>query len=514
MEELVTNDNLDSAWWRLNNLYYIKTKEGRNIPFKLNIAQSKLYHETWYCNIILKARQLGISTYACILFLDACLFNSNKAAGIIAQTREDSENLFKKIKHAYDCLPAYIKDSMPAVVASARELVFRNGSSIRVGTSMRGSTLQYLHISEFGKICAQEPNKAEEIVTGSLNTVAPGQYVFIESTAEGTSGYFHDMCKKAQAMQESNEELSKLDYKFHFFPWWIDPVYRIGSPINLTPKDHDYFLKLKTQGVELTNEQKYWYALKSSTQFDKMLREYPSTPGEAWEQSKEGYYYDTQLQQARLEHRICSVPYDDNLVVHTAWDLGYNDFTSIWFFQVYGKEVRLIEYIEGNNKSLAEWINDVKKKNYTYGTHLAPHDIKVKEYTTGYSRIDVARKLGFNFIAVPNVLINPGIDAVRSLFPKLWIDKDKCKEGINHLENYKMDWNKRLSCWGSSPVHDSHSHCADSLRYLATGLHIITGKRTPEQIERDHLEAMKDRSGMLPGSIYYDGNQEKRRSHF
>ena len=197
---------LKNPWWRLNNLYYIKTKDGRNIKFKLNWAQTQLYRDTWYCNIILKARQLGISTYACILFLDSCLFNSNKAAGIVAQTREDAEHLFKKIKHAYDFLPVDIKSSIVATVDSARELVFSNGSSIRVGTSLRGATLQYLHISEFGKICSQFPDKAEEIVTGSLNTVAPGQYIFIESTAEGTSGYFYEMCKKAQAMKENNEE--------------------------------------------------------------------------------------------------------------------------------------------------------------------------------------------------------------------------------------------------------------------------------------------------------------------
>jgi hypothetical protein len=480
----------------------------------MNIAQTKLFHETWYCNIILKARQLGISTYACILFLDACLWNCNKAAGIIAQTREDSENLFKKIKWAYDCLPSHIKECVPATVDSARELVFRNGSSIRVGTSMRGSTLQYLHISEFGKICAQEPSKAEEIVTGSLQTVAAGQYIFIESTAEGKEGYFHDMCKAAQALKESGSELTKLDYKFHFFPWHMDPIYRIGSPIHMTQDNYDYFLKLKSQGIELTDEQKYWYALKAPSLHENMLREYPSTPDEAWEQSVEGYYYAKYLQQARLEHRICHVPYDDNLKVHSAWDLGRSDYNAIWLFQVYGKEVRLLEYIEGNDESMAYWIRLVLKKSYDYGVHLAPHDIKVKEYSTNHSRISVARNLGMNFIPVPRVEVISGIDAVRNLFPRLWIDKDKCKLGIQRLENYRKKWNKSLGCWGDTDVSDDSTHGSDSLRYLALGLHFITGKRTPEQMERDRIEAMRDSSGMLPGSMYYDGHQDKRRSHF
>lgn len=514
LDAVQINENYSSAYWRLNNLYYIKTKDGKSIPFKLNWAQEELFHNTWYCNIILKGRQLGISTYACILFLDNCLFNSNKSAGIIAQTREDSQNLFKKIKHAYDCLPQDIKLARSATTDSARELVFNNGSSIRVGTSMRGSTLQYLHISEFGKICATDPSKAEEIITGSLNTVASGQYIFIESTAEGTSGYFYDMCKKAQAFKESKEELTPLDYKFHFFPWYKEPGYRLGCPVNLTQKDYDYFLALKSQGVDLDKEQKAWYALKSTSQQDKMKQEYPSTADEAWEISKDGYYYAPHLQQTRLEHRICHLPYEDTLLVHTCADLGYDDSSAFWFFQLYGKEVRLIEYIEGNNTSLAEWINIIKKKNYTYGVHLAPHDIKVKELTTGYSRIDVARKLGISFIPVAPASVVSGIDSVRSLFPRCWFDKEKCKLGINRLENYKRDWNKSLACWGNNPVHNDASHGSDAFRYLATGLHIITGKKTPEEIERSYLESMKDASGCLPGSMFYEGPNGKRRTNF
>lgn len=129
----------------------------------------------WYCNLILKARQLGISTFVSLLFLDRCLFNSNQHAGIIAHTREDAEQLFRRVKFAYDSLPIEIKALRMANTDKARELQLSNGSTLRVGTSMRSSTLQYLHISEFGKICAKYPDKAREIVTGALNAIAPGQ---------------------------------------------------------------------------------------------------------------------------------------------------------------------------------------------------------------------------------------------------------------------------------------------------------------------------------------------------
>ena len=106
-------------------------------------------------------------------------------------------------------------------------LKFSNGSSIRVGMSLRSSTFQFLHISEFGKICAKYPDKATEIITGSLNTLAAGQYAFIESTSEGREGPFYEMCKQAQALSDSGKELTKLDFRFHFFPWHREPTYRL-----------------------------------------------------------------------------------------------------------------------------------------------------------------------------------------------------------------------------------------------------------------------------------------------
>src|SRR5207253_7657767 len=149
--------------------------------FRLNWAQEELYHSMWYCNLILKARQIGLSTFICILFLDRCIFNENLSAGIIAHTMEDGQQIFRRIKFAYDNLPQELKSIVTADNDTSQMLKFSNGSSIRVGTSLRSSTMQYLHISEFGKICSQYPDKAREIMTGSLNTLGIGQYVFIES---------------------------------------------------------------------------------------------------------------------------------------------------------------------------------------------------------------------------------------------------------------------------------------------------------------------------------------------
>lgn len=498
---------LSNPLWRLNNLYHIVDKKGNKSLFQLNWAQEELYHNMWYMNLVLKARQLGVSTFVCLLFLDRCLFNSNVSAGIVAHTIEDAQQMFRRVKFAHDSLPEDLKNLISADNDTAQMLKFSNGSSLRVGLSLRSSTFQYLHISEFGKICAKYPDKAREIMTGALNTLAPGQYCFIESTAEGREGYFYELCKQAQATAASGKELSNLDFKFHFFPWWKENSYRIGSCGSISQEMHEYFVTLSGLGIKLEEEQKNWYALRFQTQGEDMKREYPSTPEECWEVSNEGCYYSKHITQARLDKRISHIPHDESLPVYTAWDLGYNDSTTIWFFQVFGKEIRLIEYLEGSGESLSHWLGMVKSKDYVYEKHLAPHDIKVHEYSSGMTRLASARKMGISFLPVQKVDVIPGIDQVRNILNRCWFDEKKCAQGIKALENYKKEWNDRAGCWNSSPLHNWASHGADAFRTLATGLHYITGVTSQAEMERAKLEKAKDYSGLSPGHFLYTPGQ-------
>lgn len=469
---------LGNPLWRLNNLYFIIDKAGNKAPFQLNWAQKELYDNLWYNNLILKARQLGISTFICLLFLDRCLFNSNQHAGIIAHTREDAEVMFRRVKFAYDCLPANLKAILSVNTDNARELQLSNGSTLRIGTSMRSSTLQYLHISEFGKICAKFPDKAREIVTGSLNALAVGQHVFIESTAEGREGYFYQMCREAQMARDAEKQLTSLDFRFHFFPWHAYKSYRIATSSTIIPQHYaDYFDVLeKTAGVSLDQEQKTWYVKRASTQGEDMKREYPSTPEEAFESSNEGLYYGRQMSEARQQGRIRSVYYDANTPVHTAWDLGYNDATAIWFFQQCGQETHLLEYYERSGEALTHYLHYLKNKPYTYGKHIVPHDAAVHEYSTGLSRVEVARQHGVTFTIVPDIGVNEGIDAARNLLNRCWFDDGKCAKGLTALESYKKEWNDRHGCWASRPLHNFASHGADAFRMLAVGIGKLTSK--------------------------------------
>ena len=261
-------------------------------------------------------------------------------------------------------------------------LKFSNGSSLRVGTSLRSSTFQYLHISEFGKICARYPDKAREIVTGALNTVAVGQYIFIESTAEGREGYFYDMCKQAQALKHADKGLTPLDFKFFFFPWWRHQDYKLQESVNIPSDLEDYFRELyETSKINLSSSQMAWYSKKHQSQQEDMKREYPSTPEESFLTSNEGLYYGRQIIKARSEKRIGRVPYDENLPVFAALDIGFNDSTSVWWFQVLGSEIRVIDYLEGSGEALTHYIKLFKEKPYIVEKYFVPHDANSHEFS-------------------------------------------------------------------------------------------------------------------------------------
>ena len=290
-EEVKFWENLRDWKWRVNNLYYIKNKNGKKVKFKVNWAQQIILSNFWFFSIILKARQLGITTFYTILYLDQVLFNSNKAAAIIAHTDIDTKRIFEKVKFAWDSLPEELKESLGhPKTESVGEMAFPNGSKIFVARSTRGGSLQFLHISEFAKICAKYPEKAREIVTGAINSVEQGNFVSIESTAEGKEGFFYDFCNEAQRAELEKRKLSEMEFKFFFFPWWKEVTYRTKGEFNITKDYENYFNTLeKIHNIILDDEQKRWYIIKKKTQGEDMFREYPSCViGDTLVQSKNG----------------------------------------------------------------------------------------------------------------------------------------------------------------------------------------------------------------------------------
>ena len=462
---------------RINSGWYkVEGKDGRVIPFRMNWAQDQFYEEQHDRNIILKARQLGFSTYTEIDILDECMFKPNVSAGIIAQTMDDAKGLlYNKVLFAYKNLPQALRDANPLIKENTEELLFSNGSSIRVGTSLRGGTYQYLHISEFGKICARFPDRAREIITGALNTVAIGGKIIIESTAEGNEGRFYSMTQTAMSKKNLGEVLTPLDFKFHFFPWWEEPGYVMNGLVSHPAPLAKYYRTLEIEhGIKLSEGQKAWYTKMVETQDQDMGREYPSTPEEAFAAAIEGAYYGELMANAEKSGRVVNVPHNEEYEVITAWDIGVGDQTTIWAYQEYGGAIYVLNYYSNSGESVGHYAKIIKgwadTYGYKYSHHNFPHDGRNQDWSAdGDRRHEIAEKQGIKPVQLVKRTsdIQLGIDAVRRMIPRCYFDKDLTEQGRKALKNYRREYNAEKKAFSSRPLHDWASDGADAFRTAA-----------------------------------------------
>ena len=212
-----------------------------------------------------------------------------------------------------------------------------------------------------------------------------------------------------------------------------------------------------------------------------------------------GAYYADHLMRAYRDGRVGPVPHEDRLVVDTWWDLGINDRTSIWLTQSVGQELRVIDYMEGTGQGLPFYISKLKEKPYIYGIHTAPHDIEVRELTSGRSRRDTAESLGISFRVAPRLPLADGIDAVRSLFGMCWFDREKCADGLSALKSYRKTYDEKRKTYLNQPYHDWSSNAADAFRTLAVAVDFKRRglpARPPDKYEKAREHGPTVESGM------------------
>lgn len=500
--EIEVESNLSDRYWRLNNLYWIMDEQGRKIKFKVNRVQYLLYSSMWWLNIILKSRQHGITTFICIFFLDACLFNNDVRAGIIAHRLDDAKRIFRdKIKYAYD----KFADEWPELASGckptkedAMEILFDNNSGIYVGTSMRSGTLQYLHISEYGWVCAHAPQKAKEIKSGALETIHEDGIVFIEATAEGYGTDFQAMCKDAEALKLSKKEPNKMEYKFHFFAWYD----KTENVTDAEPAKYEhlnaYFDTLeRIYGVTITPEQRTWYALKKKVLGPAIYKEHPSTPDEAFYSALEGAFFGLEMTNARERGQVRFVPYDPAAKVFTFWD-GGNIYTAIGFFQFQGDEIRVIDCIYDElGQGLPYFAAQLfQERQYVYGGHYIGPDAdpktgsNSKSFQTGRTIIQQASDLGIKFEVIGRHRVNDRIEETRSLIPRMMFDEKKAEMVFTGLAQYRRRKNEQLSTddrpvFFEDAVHDWTSHIADMVGHMALKYRTmqIQGHRVGEVVQ-------------------------------
>ncbi|MBB3947067.1 hypothetical protein GGQ73_003031 [Rhizobium skierniewicense] len=471
-------ENLKDPNWRIRNLYYILDKDGQTVLFKPNEAQETFLKRIWHRNIVPKARQRGFSTVIQLLLLDACLFNENQRAAIIAQDQFTASKIMRnKIEFAYARLPDFIKSERRIKVDNTEEKIFSNGSSIQVSTSARGDTLNWLHVSEFGIICFESPLKAEKIVTGALAAAGQG-ITFIESTAKGRDGAYYKMVMEAKANADAGKRLSRLQYRMHFASWWDADEYEIDPEgIIITPKDDKYFDELEREiGREISLGKRAWYVatrLNDYSDDDEMMwQEYPSTVEEAFKVSTEGVILAKQMTRARAEGRITRVPWRPELPVNTFWDLGVDDDIAIWFHQSVGMMDHFIDYLECSGEPYSYVIAEMQKRGFVWGHHFLPHDGNQRRpgalvIETPQEMLEGLRLQNIHIVPRTPDLMAIGLPALKDDFVNYVIDEEKCKQGILHIDNYRKSWNKNMGVWSDTPKKNGHQHAPDAIRQKA-----------------------------------------------
>ena len=252
-------------------------------------------------------------------------------------------------------------------------------------------------------------------------------------------------------------------------------MYLVGTPAGMNNIFYEYYLK--AQG------DKKWYLYTAKASDTKIVDQEEldhalSLMGEAkynqefecsWVGNIPGSIYSDNIVELEDNKRLTSVPFDPAYPVHTSFDIGYKDDTAIIFFQDIGSQIHIIDCFSDHNQPFPYYAEVLKQKPYSYGYHLAPHDIEVSEYSSGKTRREVAYQHGIKFRVVPKTLLEDGIHAVKMILPRCKINVDTCKPLVDALRHYHRKYIEKDRIFKTKPVHDWSSHYCDSMRVLATG---------------------------------------------
>lgn len=201
-----------------------------------------------------------------------------------------------------------------------------------------------------------------------------------------------------------------------------------------------------------------------------------------------GAYFGKEIAEAERMGRICDLPYEPSLPVHTAWDLGVGDSTAIWCFQVVGSEIRIIDHYENHGQGLPHYAAVLASRPYRYGDDWVPHDARVKELGTGRTRMETLIQLGRNPRVVPAHTVHDGINAARVSLDVCWFDRNRCADGIEALRQYRAEFDEKTKAFKDQPRHDWASHTADAFRYLCMAWREMTGTETPKDPIKEMLK--------------------------
>lgn len=241
--------------------------------------------------------------------------------------------------------------------------------------------------------------------------------------------------------------------------------------------DDDWFsLMLKADESGLIDDEELEDARRSMTP-EQFAQEYLCS----FEAAILGAYYGKEMAEAERTGRIRPIEVDANVPVQTAWDLGHSDSTAIWFFQMVGPQVHVIDFYENHGQQLPHYAAVLASKGYSYGEHWFPQDVKATVLGMDRSRVETLTNLKIKPRIVMEHKVMDGINAGRVMFDRVWFDGDRCKEGLEALRQYKADYDEKKKAFKDAPRHDWASHPADAFRYLAMAWREVV--KPPEAIK-------------------------------
>ncbi len=186
----------------------------------------------------------------------------------------------------------------------------------------------------------------------------------------------------------------------------------------------------------------------------------------------EGAIYRYEIDRIYAENRVCPVPYDPILPVHTVWDLGWNDAMTIGMVQRGPRDLRLIDYIEDSHRTLDWYVAELEKRPFRWGKDFLPHDGRTRNFLTGKSTEETLRAMGRNPTVLPQTGIEEGIKAARMLFPTCYFDATKTARLLECLKRYRRQISTNTNEPGE-PLHDEYSHGADMFRYVGQSVEMM-----------------------------------------
>ncbi len=288
-----------------------------------------------------------------------------------------------------------------------------------------------------------------------------------------------------------------------------------------TPKGKNQFWDIYSTAQRIPSE---WFCLELPASVSKLLPEGELSAAKAqlspdqymqeyecsFEAAILGAYYGTEMREATEQGRVTKVNYDNNVPVHTAFDLGYRDDTAVWFYQVIRDEVHIIDYYAVSGANIDEIAANILSRPYNFGKHYLPHDARAKTLAAaGKSVIEqLAVHFGINSLAiVPDLSVQDGIQAVRKVLPQCWFDADKCSEGIEALRQYQREYDEDKKAFRQTPRHDWCSHPADAFRMLS-----IAWRSEPRVRQPDTAKPLMvgEQNTATLNDVWAQANQPKR----